>query len=62
MRKARDLKSKAEAETAERERAWYEAKYNGKAEIDRLADEAREKAKFEARASNNTNIANRAVV
>ena len=41
--KTREAKANAEAEFAERARAWAEAKAKEKAEIARLADEAREK-------------------
>ena len=45
------MRSRDEAETAERERAWTEAKDKEKAEIARLDDEAREKADPEAEAT-----------
>ena len=44
MSKARGGKAKTEAETAEREMAWAEAKDKDKSEIYRLANEARERA------------------
>ena len=51
-----------EAKTTELARAWAEAKPWEKSEIARLADEAREKTEFEARARNNDNIVNRSAV
>ena len=48
---------KAKAETAERARAWAETKDKEKAEIARLADEAREKAKAETMVRKKSNAA-----
>ena len=62
MRKAREARAKAEAETAERARAWDEAKAREKAYISRLGDEDREKTKFKARASKNAKALNRTAV
>ena len=55
-------KAKVEADIADMARAWAEAKAREKAEIARLADEAREKTKFEARARNNENVINMTAV
>ena len=60
MRKARELKAKAEADTVERARAWAEAKDKENADINRLADKAREKADFKDRARKNDKAVNRA--
>ena len=49
MRKASDAKEKAEAETADRARAWDKTKDKEKTEIARLDDEVREKADPEAK-------------
>ena len=46
----------------DRARAWDKAKYREKAEIARLASEAREKTKFEARERKNANNVNRVAV
>ena len=48
-REVREVKTKAEAKTVERKRAWSKAKAKEKAKIARIDAEAREKAKDEAR-------------
>ena len=60
MRKEREAKVKAKTEAEEEAEA--EAKKKEKADIARLADESREKAKFEARARKNVTAVNRASV
>ena len=62
MRKAREARAKAEAKFVERERELAYAKAKGGADTARLADNAREKAKFEARVRKNSNAVNRAAV
>ena len=61
-RKAREAKDEAEDDFSERSWAWDEAKAKEKVYIVRLADEATEKAEFEARARNNAKIVNRVAV
>ena len=61
-RKAREERSKLGAETVDRAGSWADAKAREKADIARLADEAREKNEFEARARKNVNVVNRAAV
>ena len=51
-----------EAETEERERVWSGDKSRKKSYIARLADEAREKTKFNLRERKNANVVNRAEV
>ena len=51
MRKARYERAKAESDTAERARAWDEAKAREKAEITRITAESREKVELEAKAT-----------
>ena len=51
MRKAREAKSKAEAETVERARAWIEYKATDNAEISRVNAEARERPSAESKAT-----------
>ena len=62
MRKAREARDKSEAETAERAMDWAEAKDKDNVDIDRLDEKAREKTKFMAMATKNTNAVNRADV
>ena len=62
MRKVREAKAKADSKTTERERSWSKAKDMDKAEIARLADEAKEKAEFEARVRKNSKAVNKAAV
>ena len=56
---AREAKKKADSDTEERAISWSKVEYKDKAEIAKLSDEAREKAKFEARAKNNANTVNK---
>ena len=46
-----EARAKSEAETAERARAWSEAKAREKAEIARISSEAREKEDSESKAT-----------
>ena len=46
-----EARSKADAETVERARVWYEAKARDKAEITSIAAESREKVESEAEAT-----------
>ena len=62
MRKVRKARAKDEAEFVDRARAWAKSKEKGEAEISRIADKTRWKAKFETRARKNANAVNRAAV
>ena len=59
MRKAREAKAKAVAETAERARAWAKYKDKEKEYIARLANKAMEKAESETRARKKSNASRR---
>ena len=58
----REIRVKADYETVERERDWYEAEYKEKADISRISDQAMDKAELEASAGKNSNTINRAAV